>query len=178
MVINTVLKIPLWIFRVAASRDAAQFVNARRWALTYVSVLPVCTVWAVGLFWLWPWRTAIAHLVTLGFLGLTFVEVALIGALKIPCASSYLPGKSHVNLVVCAAALVLLPLVMKAATYERDALQNPGSYATMMAALCTTWIVMRWAIARANSAGAQLTFDDEPAGNAVTIELWDSRFAR
>jgi CubicO group peptidase (beta-lactamase class C family) len=167
-----------WIFRVAASRDAAQFVNARRWALTYVSVLPVCTVWAVGLFWLWPWRTAIAHLVTLGFLGLTFVEVALIGALKIPCASSYLPGKSHVNLVVCAAALVLLPLVMKAATYERDALQNPGSYATMMAALCTTWIVMRWAIARANSAGAQLTFDDEPAGNAVTIELWDSRFAR
>jgi len=164
-----------WIFRITATGGAAQFVRARRWALACVSVLPVCTLWAVGLFWLWPWRPALAHLVALGFLGLTLVEVALIGGLKIPCTSSYLPGKSHVNLVVCAAALVLLPLVMKAATLERDALQDQARYATMVAALGAIWIVMRWAIARSNATGTQLTFDDEPAGSAVTLELWDGQ---
>ena len=167
-----------WIFRVTASRGTAQFVSARRWALACISVLPVCTLWAVGLFWLWPWRPALGHLVALGGLGVTLVEIALIGALKIPCTSSYLPGKSHVNLAVCAGALVLLPLVMKAATFEQHALQDPSSYATMVATLGAIWIVTRWAIARAHATGTQLTFDDEPAGTPVTLELWDSRFAR
>ncbi|HVQ16191.1 MAG TPA: hypothetical protein VMS40_21465, partial [Vicinamibacterales bacterium] len=167
-----------WIFRIAASRDVAQCVGARRWALVFVSVLPVCMLWAVGLFWLWPWRPALGHLVALGFLGLTLVEIALIGALKIPCTSSYLPGKSHVNLVVCAAALVLLPLVMKAATLEREALQDAAHYATMVATLGAILIVTRWGIARSTATATQLMFDDEPAGSAVTLELWDSRFAR
>jgi len=164
-----------WIFRVTGSRDAAQFVSARRWALVIVSVVPVCAIWAAALWWLWPWQAALVHLVALGVLGMILVEVALAGALKIPCTCSYLPGKSHVNLVVCAAALVLLPLVVKAATFERDVLQDPGSYATMLGALCLIWFGVRRSVAWMNASSTQPMFDDEPVGAAVTLELWDSR---
>jgi hypothetical protein len=164
-----------WIFRVVGSRNAVQYVSARRRALAIVSVVPVCAIWAVVLFWRWPWQAALGHVVALGCLGAIFVEVALIGALKIPCTCSYLPGKSHVNLVVCAAALVLLPLVVKAASVERVALQDPFSYATMLAALCVVWLGVRRGIAWTNGTGTQPTFDDEPVGAPVTLELSDTR---
>ena len=166
-----------WIFRIVPGRDASQFLRARRWALAVVSVVPVLVLWAAALFWRWPWQPALGHLVALGLLGLILVEVALIGALKIPCTCSYLPGKSHVNVVVCAAALVLLPIVMNAASFEVDALQDLTTYATMLGGLCAIWIGVRRGVAWANATGSQLTFDDEPAGTAVTLELWDSRFA-
>ncbi len=124
-----------WIFRIVPGRDAAQFLSARRWALAVVSVVPVLVLWSAVLLWRWPWQPAFGHLVALGLLGLVLVEVALIGALKIPCTCSYLPGKSHMNVVVCAAALVLLPIVMNAASFEVDALQDPTTYATMLGGL-------------------------------------------
>ena len=120
------------------------------------------------------WQPALGHLVALGVLGMILVEAALAGALKIPCTCSYLPGKSHVNVAVCAAALVLLPLVMRAAAFEREVLQEPFSYATMLMVLCLLWGAVRSGTAWSN-AGAQPIFDDEPAGSAVTLELWDSR---
>ena len=164
-----------WIFRIVPGRDARQILGARRWALAVVSVVPVLVVWSAALLWRWPWQPAFGHLVALGLLGLIFVEVALIGALKIPCTCSYLPGKSHVNVVVCAAALVLLPIVMNAASFEVDALQDLTTYATMLSGLCVIWIGVRRGVAWTNASGTQLTFDDEPAGTAVTLELWDSR---
>ena len=166
-----------WIFRIVPGGDAGQILGARRWALTVVSVVPVHVVWSAALLWRWPWQPAFGHLVALGLLGLIFVEVALIGALKIPCTCSYLPGKSHVNVVACAAALVLLPIVMNAASFEVDALQDLTTYATMLGGLCVIWIGVRRGVAWTNASGNQLTFDDEPAGTAVTLELWDSRFA-
>ena len=166
-----------WTFRIVPGRDARQILGARRWALAVVSVVPVLVVWSAALLWRWPWQPAFGHLVALGLLGLIFVEVALIGALKIPCTCSYLPGKSHVNVVVCAAALVLLPIVMNAASFEVDALQDLTTYATMLGGLCVIWIGVRRGVAWTNASGNQLTFDDEPAGTAVTLELWDSRFA-
>lgn len=164
-----------WIFRVAGARDVSTLLNARRWALAIVSVVPVLVIWGIALLWHWPWQQALEHLAALALLGLILVEVALIGAIKIPCTCSYLPGKSHVNIAVCAAALVLLPLVMKAATLERRALQDSFTYATMSGALSVIWVGVRRAVAWANAGGAQPTFDDEPAGSAVTLELWDSR---
>lgn len=164
-----------WIFRVASNPDAAQLVSARRWALVIISLVPVCAIWAAALWWLWPWQAALVHLVALGLLGMMFVEVALAGALKIPCTCSYLPGKSHVSLVVCAAALVLLPLVMTAAAFEREALQDAFSYATMLGTLSVIWGGVRTGVAWGNASSTQATFDDEPAGAAVALELWDRR---
>ncbi len=164
-----------WIFRIVPNAGATQVLKARRRALAIVSIAPVLTLWAVVLLARWPWQPALGHLVALGVFGVILVEVALIGALKIPCACSYLPGKSHINVVVCAAALVLLPIVMRAASVERDALQDPTTYAAMLGGLCVIWIGVTRAIAWASASSPQLTFDDEPAQRAVTLELWDSR---
>jgi hypothetical protein len=160
-----------WIFRVVGSRNPASLLGARRWALTIVSVVPACAIWAAVLLWLWPWQAALAHLAALGTLGMILVEVALAGAVRIPCTCSYLPGKSHVNLMECAAALALLPLVLKAASFEREALQDPFSYATMLGALGLIWFGVRRGVAWGRASSPQPTFDDEPAGTPVALEL-------
>jgi CubicO group peptidase (beta-lactamase class C family) len=164
-----------WIFRVMPVRAGRLYTSARRPALVMLSAAPVWTAWAVALFWLWPWQPALGHLVALAFLGLILVEIALIGPVKIPCTCSYLPGKSHVHLAVFAACVLLLPAVFKAATFERDALQDLTRYAAMVAGLCATWIGLRWRTAVADAQASQPVFDDEPVGRAVTLELWDSR---
>ena len=148
---------------------------ARRRALALVSVVPVWTAWAVAFFWLWPWQPALGHFVALAFLGMTLVEVALAGAMKIPCTCSYLPGKSHVH-VACAAVSGFLPIVMNGARFELDALEEPTRYAAMLGVLCTTGSASGWLTTCRRT---PLTFDDEPAarqsllicGTAARVEI-------
>lgn len=167
-----------WISRVMPTRDGVQYVKARRRALILVSVAPVWAAWAVAFLALWPWQPALGHLALLAFLGMIFVETALIGTMKIPCTCSCLPGKSHVHLAFCVAVIWLLAVILKGARLELDALQQPAQYGFLVGMLCAIWIARRWGIAwLTNSKDVQPLFDDEPAGRAVTLELWDSRFA-
>lgn len=62
---------------------------------------------------------------------------------------------------------------MRVASFERDALQDLMTYATMLGGLCVIWIGARRGIAWAG--GTQVMFDDQPAESAVTLELWDGR---
>ena len=167
-----------WIFRVMPTRDGMQYAKARRRALVLVSVAPVWAAWAVAFLALWRWQPALGHLVLLAFLGMTFVETALIGAVKIPCTCTYLPGKSYVHLAFCIAVIWFLALILKGARLELDALQQPGRYGFLLGTVCTIWIAMRWGIAwLTNAKDVQPVFDDEPAGRAVRLELWDTRFS-
>jgi hypothetical protein len=166
-----------WIFRIMPVGDARQLVDARRWALTLVSVVPVWTLYAITLPWLWPWQPALEHLLALAILGMTFVELAMIGPVKIPATCSYLPGKSHLHLAVCIAAVVLLPLAFEAAEFELAALQAPIRYVSMLVVLCIALFGLRLRTAWAARIDDRLTFDDEPADVPTTIELWDARVA-
>jgi hypothetical protein len=143
-----------------------------------VSAVPVVTAWAVALFWLWPWQPALAHVTILALLSMIAVEIALIGTVKIPCTCSYLPGKSRVHLTILVIAVVLLPGIIKAARFERDALQDPFLFATTLGILCVAWTSVRWLTNKmAGAKDSVPRFEDEPAGQAVTLELWDSRFS-
>jgi CubicO group peptidase (beta-lactamase class C family) len=167
-----------WIFRVIPARDGVRHTHARRWALMIVSAVPVVTAWAVALFWLWPWQPALAHVTILALLSMIAVEIALIGTVKIPCTCSYLPGKSRVHLTILVIAVVLLPGIIKAARFERDALQDPFLFATTLGILCVAWTSVRWLTNKmAGAKDSVPRFEDEPAGQAVTLELWDSRFS-
>jgi hypothetical protein len=124
---------------------------------------------------MWPWRPAAVHLLALGFLGLILVEIAVLGTQKIPCACSYLPGRSRVHLAVLG-VVILLPFVVKAAASERSALQDPLQSAAMVSVLSLAWLGIRWVASRlASVESTQLEFDDAPAERLVTMELWDSR---
>jgi hypothetical protein len=166
-----------WIFRIVPVRGASRYMTARRRALLVVSAVPVWTMWAVTLFWLWPWQPALGHIVALALLSLLFVEVALSGTQKIPFTCAYLPGRSHANVVIPAALMMILPVTISAARFERDALQNPGAYAAMLGVLGIAWIGVRWRNAwLGNAAGAQPEFEDDSPERLTSLDIWDARF--
>lgn len=165
-----------WIFRIAPVRGGSSFVTARRRAFIALSVAPACLVSAVPLLWLWPWRPAVGHVVALTLLGLVLVEACLAGTQKIPFTCSYLPGKSRIHIAVYVTVVLLFPLTIRAATFERDALTDPLRYAAILSVLGVAWLGVRMsAHLFGNAAGALPEFEEEPAGAAVTLELWDVR---
>lgn len=162
-----------WIFRLVPARSGAEYMAAHRRALCALSVAPVWTAWAVAFLALWPWLPALGHLVLLGSLGLIFVELALIGPLKIPCTCSYLPGKSQLHLVFVAAVLLFVGVVRQGARHEMDALQDARRFIVMLGVLLAIWIALRWRAARTQKSNP--AFDEEGAGDAVALGLWDVR---
>jgi CubicO group peptidase (beta-lactamase class C family) len=166
-----------WIFRVVPVRGGSRYVAARRRALIVVSAAPVWIASAAVFVWIWPWRPALGHLVAFALLSMILVEIALYGTQKIPFTCSYLPGRSHVHIAVYVAVVLLLPLAIVAARFERDALQDPIRYGAMVGVLGITWIGVRWRTAWLGRAtGAQPEFEDEPAGRVLTLDVWDCRF--
>jgi hypothetical protein len=166
-----------WIFRIVPVRGGPRYVASRRRALIAVSAAPVWTMSAIVFLWMWPWQPAAGHLAALAFLGVILVEIALSGTQKIPFTCSYLPGQSRMHVAVYVGVVLLLPLTVMTATFERDALQDPISYAAMLCVLVTTWIGFRWRTGwLANAMASPPEFDDEPAGHVLTLDVWDSRF--
>jgi len=164
-----------WIFRILPVRGGRRYVIARRRALLIVSVAPMWIVSAAVLLPRWPWRPAVGHLAALALFGALLVEVCLWGTQKIPFTCAYLPGKSRMHLAVCVAVVLVLPLILTAATFERAALEDPIRYTAMLGALGLTWIGVRGGFAWLRHAtGAQPEFEDEPTGRVLTLDLWDS----
>ena len=166
-----------WIFRIVPVRGGPRYVAARRRALIAVSAAPVWAASAIVFLWMWPWRPAAGHLVALALLGLILVEMALFGTQKIPFSCSYLPGQSRMHVAVYVGVVLLLPLTVVTATFERDALQDPIGYAAILCVLVTTWIGFRWSTGWLGSSTASPPeFEDEPAGHVLSLDVWDSRF--
>ena len=166
-----------WIFRILPVQPVQQYRTASRRALLVVSVAPVWVGAAVVFLSMWPWRPAIGHLAALGLLGLVLVEIAVTDTPRIPFTRSYLPGKSRVHIAVYIGVAMLLPMALTASRFERDALQNRGTYALMMAGLGIAWAGARGRNAwLAKTDGTQPAFEDEPANRRHTC-VWDSRFA-
>jgi hypothetical protein len=166
-----------WIFRIVPVRGGPRYVAARRRALLVVSAAPVWTASAVVFSSMWPRQPAVGHLVALSLLGLILVEVCLSGTQKIPFTCSYLPGQSRMHIAVYVALVMVLPVAIRAAEFERDALQDPVVYAAMLGVLGIVWVGVRWRTAWLGSVdGAQPEFEDDPAGRVLTLDVWDGRF--
>ncbi|MGC2531028.1 MAG: hypothetical protein WA639_25050 [Candidatus Acidiferrum sp.] len=154
-----------WVFRSVGLIDARQTLTAARRALVLLSVALVCLGSAAICFWLWPWRQAAGHLAVLGLLGMILVDLTLYSFRKIPFTCSYLPGKSQVHLVVCAAAVLIL-LVGQSVVWEQEALQKPGMMAAMLTLLGVAAVTARWrttALARCDEEGLQFEEEGTPA---------------
>ena len=165
-----------WIFRIIPVHGGSQHVATRRRALLVVSAIPVCGVSALLFLWTWPWHAALGHVLALGVLSAIFVELALSGTQKIPFTCLYMPGRSQVHLAVPIGLIVILPATLWAASFERDALQDPVAYTTMLGVLAIAWAVVRGRNAWLGKAiGAQPEFEDDPAERLTTLELWDAR---
>jgi hypothetical protein len=163
-----------WIFRMVPIKGGAPFVIARRRAFLTVAAGPTWLLAAVVFLTQWPLRPALGHLLVLGLLSATIVELCLGGTQRIPFTCSYLPGQSRSHIVVPLAVIMLLILSIVGADAELLALQDGRRYALMSGLLALAWAVARrrtfWA-----SRGTAPEFDDEPGGRVVALDVWDAR---
>ena len=111
--------------------------------------------------------------------GVVMVEAVEGGTRAIPFTCSYLPGRSQFHIALVLVLLVVLPLTVAAATFERDVLRDGVLYAVVVTGLSICWIAARWrAVRRSREALDLPSFDAEPQDRAVTLQLWDSRWKR
>lgn len=168
-----------WIFKMLPPGHAKVYAVARRRAMASVSVGPVCAIGAIALFSMWPWIPAAAHLLAIALLGLTLIELTDGGSSAIPFAASFLPGRSRIHISAAVVVLLIIPLVLGAATLELDALRYGTKCALMLVGLALAWMAARcrtiW-LARVADTGP--VFDTEPEDRVVTLDLWDSRLTQ
>lgn len=150
-----------WIFRTADFLHLKNCLKATRRLLFALVVAPVCIIWAVPLFWLWPWQPAAQHLVLLALLGAILVEAGLYGFHKIPFTCSYLPGKANIYVLVLICAPFAIPLLIRIVMVEQNALQSAAVYSVVVTAMAFAVIAARWSTAAlARSEGAALRFEE------------------
>jgi CubicO group peptidase (beta-lactamase class C family) len=151
-----------WIFRVMPPPGVPGCLAASRRALYGLAAAPVWAVMAALFLWIWPWRAAAGHMLVLGLVATIVGELSLYGFRKIPFTCSYLPGKSYVHMAFLF-FLGFMFVMTRGANLERQALDDPGSYAIMIGILGALAITARWrASARAAADDATVQFEDEP----------------
>ena len=127
----------------------------------------------------WPWLPALGHAIVLGLIGAIFTELALGGIQKIPFTCSYLPGKSSFHVAFWVFFLIAVPIVMKAASLEQDALQDPASFTVMVAIFAALWMALRWWNWRAaNAEESEPRFEEEMPGEVLSLNVWDSQIRK
>jgi hypothetical protein len=161
-----------WVFQAVGMHDGPKMLAAQRGALVLLAVTPVWLASAVVCLRLWPWQQAAVHLIGLGLFGAMLVDAALYGFRKIPFACSYLPGKTHVNVVVVASVVLLVVIVEQMVTLEQEALQKRGTMIEMVVLMGLATAVVRWGTSRARSGEERLQFEEE---DPAVLELGLSR---
>lgn len=161
-----------WIFRTTDFLPLKDHLKATRRSLFALVVMPVSAIWAIALFWLWPFQAAAEHLALLAFLGAVSVEAGLYGFHKIPFTCSYLPGKANVYILVLICAPLSIPLLIKIDAVEQSALRSAGTCAALAGAMLFAAIAARCATAAlALSHGAALRFEEEEPPTLNTLDL-------
>jgi hypothetical protein len=146
-------------------------VTASRRALYGLAVAPVWTAMAALFFWIWPWRAAAGHLLVLALLATIVAELSLDGFRKIPFTCSYLPGKSYFHMAFVF-FLGFMFLMNKGANLERQALDDPQSFAILVGILGAAAMAARWLTsARAAADDAVVQFEDEPEPAIFQLDL-------
>lgn len=162
-----------WIFRVTSTLGLPDCLKASRRSLFALAVVPVWTIWAAVLLWLWPWRQAMGHLAILGLLGTILVEACLYGFHKIPFTCSYLPGKANVYYLFFAYTMLSVTFLDRAAVLERNALQSPAQFTVVLLVLTISALLVRWRTgAFSQSEGTALRFEELETPAVLELGLY------
>ncbi|MGD0368107.1 MAG: hypothetical protein ABSA94_11680 [Acidobacteriaceae bacterium] len=148
-----------WVLQVTQLRAPDRYIAAARRALLVMAALPMWVVAALLSLGLRPWPQVVAHLLVLALVGSILADLSLIGVSKIPFACSYLPGKSNIQYMFRAFAVVFMPIAMEFSNYEVRAIRRPGSFAVMLAIL-TAIALGIWAFNRRRSRSAVLYYEE------------------
>ncbi len=161
-----------WIFRLTPVRGGSACLAAARQSLYLLGLAPAWSIAAVCFFWIWPSKTAAAHLLLLGLLGSILVEATLFGFRKIPFTCSWLPGKSNIYRLYWG-FIALQPLVLiNGCSLEFRALHEPMLYAKVFSALTVGYAAICWWVgARAASDEPLVQFEEMEASPILSLGL-------
>jgi hypothetical protein len=159
-----------WVFRIAQSRPAREYMAATRRSLLVLGILPVWWIAALLSLRFRPLSQAAAHLAVLALFGIIVCDISLIGFQKLPFTCSYLPGKANVQFVFWGLVIVVLPLLVLGSLMEQQALHNPRQYLLMMIVLVAVAIGLR-TFHRHRAESAILDFDEVPPEEITTLGL-------
>lgn len=149
-----------WIFRVTALWGPPEYAKATRRSVLVLAAAPVWAVAAPVFFVFAPWRMAAAHMVILVIVGLSLVDAALLGFRKIPFTCSYLPGKSHFNMVFLI-GIGLFWASFLFAQYEAETMRSAFAYWRLVGLLAAAAVLLRWrSLAMARDEEAAVQFED------------------
>jgi hypothetical protein len=159
-----------WVFRVTEIREPQEYIAAVRWSLLAMAVVPVLLASVALALPFEPLRQVAAHTAVLGLLGGIFAEIALLGFHKIPFTCSYLPGRTNVSFAFWAYVVVLIPLTVRYAHLEQQAMAKPLGYAALVAGLGLVLLGLRWRT-RWLAGSEPLRFGEAPAAEILALGL-------
>ena len=148
-----------WVLQVTQLRAPDRYIAATRRALLVMAALPVWVVAALLSLGIRPWPQVVAHLVVLALVGSILADLSLIGVSKIPFACSYLPGKSNIQYMFWAFAVIFMPIALEFSNYEIRAIRRMGSFAVMLGILGAIAFGI-WAFNRRQSRSAVLYYEE------------------
>jgi hypothetical protein len=159
-----------WVLQVTQLYPPEQYLLATRRALIVLAALPIWLVVAgLSHFYRPLWQDA-GHLLVLGLVASILMDASLVKAAKIPFACSYLPGKSNIQYMFWAFAVIYMPIAMEFSNYEHRALEHRGSFAVMIAALSVVAVGL-WSFNRCEARSAVLYFEETPPEVIMTLGL-------
>ena len=142
--LRTVFSLPIsltanWIWRLTQLQPSEKYIAGTRTTLLCFAVIPVLFLTALLSL---PFRPllVVGHLAVLALVGWVFVELSLIRFYKVPFTCSYLPGKTHIQVLFWCAMLLVTIFAMSTAEFEMPALDDPLHYAGLAAFLAATAI--------------------------------------
>jgi hypothetical protein len=148
-----------WMLQITQLSAPHRYIAAIRRALLMMATIPMWLV-AMGLALCYrPWHQVAEHLLVLALVGSIMTDAALIGVSKIPFACSYLPGKSNVQYIFWVFVAVFTPLAMSFSRYEQNVLDDPLSYAALVAILAAAAVEL-WLLNQRQAKSAVLYYED------------------
>jgi hypothetical protein len=159
-----------WIFQLTLTSGTAEPLTGARAALFCAGLLPVWTVTAIGLLCLWPTPKAAQHLLVIALAGITLVAFWLRNFNKIPFASAYLPGASHIHMTMALCVLLGLNVLFWSANLVRQALFDGALYLEIVGFLAAAAALCWWHL-RTRDLPLALTYDDPPPEAILTLGL-------
>ncbi|MGH9607037.1 MAG: hypothetical protein ACRD3N_15220 [Terracidiphilus sp.] len=165
-----------WVLQVTQLSPSEHYIAATRRAMLATATIPVwLTTAGLALFYR-PWHQVAEHLLVLALAGSVITDVSLIGISKIPFACSYLPGKSNVQYIFWAYALVFVPLAISFSSYEQSGLNRPLACTVLVAELSVAALGL-WLFNRHRAKSAVLYYEELEPDVITTLGIgtWQPR---
>jgi hypothetical protein len=159
-----------WVLRVTQLDPPERYIDATRWTLVLLGIVPVWLCAALLSLSFRPWYACAAHLLVLALMGSILTELSMIGVSKIPFACSYLPGKSNFQYTFWGFLILFTTLAGLFGEYEERALREPVQYAWMVGVLAAV-VAGLWIFNRHRAKSAALYFEETEPEIITTLGL-------